>query len=320
MWALARASWAPHPLLPDTGASSFSFSGGKLDVNGSAGASCVLTLSVTTTVNGQLTNIIPIGAVTTSNGASNPAATQASLTNLPGASISKAFSPNPILPNGVSTLTITVQNTNTTPLTDIALADTLPAGVSVYSSPSTNCSGTFNSTLWIGNVTVSTDPISHLVTVALATGGVAPSASCTITVPVTTSVTGCHLNTIPANALTDTEGASNGLPASDSLCVMATTSLSTTPSTGGTVGVRLNDTATLSGGSSPTGTVTFKLYSPADFTCSLPPIYTEGPVNLSGMSCGDYDRFCQQRCGHLALDGRLQRGYKQCVFQQSLRR
>ena len=194
------------PTLTETGPSSFTFSGGKLDVNASAGASCVLTLSVTTTVNGQLTNIIPIGAVTTSNGASNPAATQASLTNLPGASISKAFSPNPILPNGVSTLTITIQNTNTTPLTDIALADTLPAGVSVYSAPSTNCSGTFNSTLWTGNVTVSTDPISHLVTVALATGGVAPSASCTITVPVTTSLTGCHLNTIPANALTDTEG------------------------------------------------------------------------------------------------------------------
>jgi hypothetical protein len=43
----------------------------------------------------------------------------------------------------------------------------------------------------------------------------------------------------------------------------------------GPVGTVLNDTATLSGGSSPTGNVTFKLFPPADATCSGTPVYTQ---------------------------------------------
>jgi uncharacterized repeat protein (TIGR01451 family) len=49
------------------GESSFSFSGGNLPASGS----CNLTLSVTMTVNGNLTNTIPAGAVTTTNGVIN---------------------------------------------------------------------------------------------------------------------------------------------------------------------------------------------------------------------------------------------------------
>ncbi len=273
------------------GAGSFSFSGGSLNASGT----CTLTLNATTTVPGQLTNTIPAGAVTTFNGASNPQLASASLTNLPGASINKDFSPNPILPNGVSTLTITVQNTNAVPLTDIALTDTLPAGLSVASSPlpTTTCSGTFSQNTWTGVVTIS----NGQTTIGLATGGVAPNASCTITVPVTSSLTGCYTNTIPADTLSDTEGATNVIPASDILCALATPSLSTTPSASGTVGIRLNDTATLTGGNSPTGTVTFNLYSPADSTCSLAPIYTEGPISLTGTSAATKTGFASNAAG-----------------------
>src|SRR6266566_5095889 len=49
----------------------------------------------------------------------------------------------------------------------------------------------------------------------------------------------------------------------------ASPSLSTTPSPGGTAGtVILNDTATLSGGASPGGSITFSLYDPSHADCS----------------------------------------------------
>jgi hypothetical protein len=56
----------------------------------------------------------------------------------------------------------------------------------------------------------------------------------------------------------------------------ASPGINTVPSAGGTVGVViLNDTANVTGGHSPTGTVTFNLYSPADPTCAGTPSYTE---------------------------------------------
>ena len=61
--------------------------------------------------------------------------------------------------------------------------------------------------------------------------------------------------------------------------------LTTTPSAGGTVGaVVLNDTATLSGASSPTGTITFSLTNSA---CSGTPFYTTIPA-IAVTGDGDY--------------------------------
>ena len=54
----------------------------------------------------------------------------------------------------------------------------------------------------------------------------------------------------------------------------STPRISTIPSAGGPVGTVLNDTATLAGGSSPTGNVVFNLYAPTDATCSATPVYT----------------------------------------------
>jgi hypothetical protein len=56
----------------------------------------------------------------------------------------------------------------------------------------------------------------------------------------------------------------------------ASPTISTTPNpTTAVIGDTLNDSAVLSGGNSPTGDVTFKLYSPSDLTCSGTPAYTE---------------------------------------------
>src|SRR5207248_601552 len=65
--------------------------------------------------------------------------------------------------------------------------------------------------------------------------------------------------------------------------------IATTPNpASATVGAALNDTAHVSGGSSPTGNVTFKLYSPADATCSGTALYTK-TVALTGRDAATTD-------------------------------
>lgn len=55
----------------------------------------------------------------------------------------------------------------------------------------------------------------------------------------------------------------------------------TTPSAGGHVGTAISDTATVTGGFNPTGTVIFNLYAPGDTTCAGPAVYTK-TATLSG--------------------------------------
>ncbi len=59
-------------------------------------------------------------------------------------------------------------------------------------------------------------------------------------------------------------------------------SIATTQSAGGTVGVAVNDTASVSGGLDPTGTVTFQLFGPGDTTCSGTPVFISSNQPLSG--------------------------------------
>ncbi|MFL5863392.1 MAG: hypothetical protein ACJ780_21900 [Solirubrobacteraceae bacterium] len=66
---------------------------------------------------------------------------------------------------------------------------------------------------------------------------------------------------------------------------LATPSLTSTASSGGPVGSTLHDTAHLSGGSTPTGTVTFTVYGPNSASCNTP----AGPPSTVAVSgAGDY--------------------------------
>jgi hypothetical protein len=65
----------------------------------------------------------------------------------------------------------------------------------------------------------------------------------------------------------------------------AAPTIATSQSAGGNIGVVLSDTATVSGGSSPTGTVTFVLFPPSNATCSAngtAAVYTSPAEALSG--------------------------------------
>jgi uncharacterized repeat protein (TIGR01451 family) len=61
-----------------------------------------------------------------------------------------------------------------------------------------------------------------------------------------------------------------------------TPTITTQASAAVTIGGTITDTATVSGGNSPTGTVSFALYGPADATCLAAPIFTSVDRPLSG--------------------------------------
>jgi len=61
-----------------------------------------------------------------------------------------------------------------------------------------------------------------------------------------------------------------------------TPSITTQASAAVTIGATITDTATVSGGNSPTGTVSFALYGPADPNCLAAPIFTSADRPLSG--------------------------------------
>ena len=195
------------------GASTFTFSGGYL----APGDECTLTLDVTMVVNGNRTNRIPAGDVSSSNGAKNGTPMEASLTNLEGASISKSFAPNPVASGlgNYSILTIIIRSTANVTLTDMGMVDDLPAGLEVAGgsapAPTNTCSGTLND--------AALGPLDPGDTTIRLTGGTLPIgfSSCTITVAVAGANPGTYTNTIPPSTLTNNESTTNAEPATDTL-------------------------------------------------------------------------------------------------------
>ncbi|MCU0290564.1 MAG: DUF11 domain-containing protein, partial [Thermoanaerobaculaceae bacterium] len=117
--------------------------------------------------------------------------------------ISKVFSPDPIRVGGTSTLTFTVSNPNTTTaLNEVTFRDALPAGMTATGGFVNNCSAGSSWGTSGGN------------TVVLFSGGrLAASASCTLSVTVTSTTIGDSVNisdpvdareTLPGNSATDT--------------------------------------------------------------------------------------------------------------------
>jgi LPXTG-site transpeptidase (sortase) family protein len=190
------------------GENSFTYSGGSV----AAASSCFLTLRVTMTVNGNLTNVIPANALTTSTGITNPDPAEASLTNLPGASITKSFSPNPIRANSVAQLTFTLRNTGSVALSGMGFRDVLPGdlpvGLEIAESPApvNECGGTLTAV-----------PGTQLI--ELSNGALDLNSTCTITVSVTGNIAGSFTNTIEPGTLITTEGATNHDPTSDTLII-----------------------------------------------------------------------------------------------------
>ncbi|WP_143536880.1 T9SS type A sorting domain-containing protein [Rubricoccus marinus] len=125
---------------------------------------------------------------------------------------SKAFSPDVIGPGSVSTLTFTVDASGvsaSTPVTDLAFTDVLPAGVSVATpaAASTTCAD--------GRALASLSAPEGGGTITFSGGVVAGGSVCTVTVNVTASVPSTYTNI--SGDLTSSEG--NSGTASDDLTV-----------------------------------------------------------------------------------------------------
>jgi LPXTG-site transpeptidase (sortase) family protein len=257
------------------GAATFSFSGGSL----LASSNCTLTLSATMSVNGNLTNTIGAGAVTTFNGVTNPDPASATLTNLPGASVSKSFAPNPVFAGDFSILTITIQNTGNIDLTGMGLVDdlpgTLPAGLAVAGgsapAPVNNCNGT-----------LAANPGNQII--QLTEGSLLGSASCTLVIPVTSTVAGNYQNTIPIGSLTNNEGASNNSPATDTLVVNS----SVFQSLGDYVWNDFNLNGVQDAGEPGISNVTVNLYDASNVLVATELTDSNGHYLFGNLTTGDY--------------------------------
>ena len=67
----------------------------------------------------------------------------------------------------------------------------------------------------------------------------------------------------------------------------ATPTIATTPSAGGEDGTSISDTATVSDGFNPTGTVTFNLFAPGDTTCTSEPTFSSTNPLSGGSATSD---------------------------------
>jgi uncharacterized repeat protein (TIGR01451 family) len=204
---LVSGACTPGTLSSTPGATSFTITGASIP----AGAICTWGVNVSPYVEGSLTNSIPMGSMTSAQGATNNNTPSATLTALRNVGISKYFSPSTIAVNGTSLLNLTLINANNTLIRHNAtFTDTLPAGVKVAAGATTNtCGGTL--TAAVGGTTVS------LTGVTLGT-----NSFCTMSVPVTATAIGSYINTIPVGAVTTTEGSTNPDPATATLVVVNT--------------------------------------------------------------------------------------------------
>ena len=179
-----------------------------------ANNSCKVTVHVTAPLGGNYINTLAAGALHTSNG-NNAAPAVATLTVIPppvAPTLGKAFNLATIDAGGISLLTITLSNANSTAATLSApLIDTLPGGVFIANpaNAATTCSGT-------GAVSASAGGS----TVTLPAGRSIPANnSCTVTVDVTAPLGGNYINTLLAGALQTSNG-NNAAPAAATLTVI----------------------------------------------------------------------------------------------------
>jgi len=190
------------------GHSALSLSGGAIPANGS----CTITVAVTAPAAGAYINSVLAGALKTSNG-NNVAPAVATLTVTPVVApvlvpptLGKSFSPATISAGGVSTLVLTLSNSNSVIDTMTApLTDNLPAGMTVDGPASTTCGGMVDAL--VGS------------TVVTLTGGVLPAkGSCTVSVVVTSDSADSYYNSVAIGALKTSNG-NNVAPAVATLTV-----------------------------------------------------------------------------------------------------
>ena len=179
---------------------------GVTGVSLAANASCTVSVNVTSTAVGGITNYIPANSVITDQALTNNGQASTSLATQSNIGVVKQFVPNLVQPGQRSRLNITFYNPTSLPMANLAVLDTLPAGVTVPSGPNpvTTCAGATVSSPAANQVQISGGAI------AAASSGV--SASCSVAIDVLAAASGDYVNTIATGAVTATSG---GIPVSN---------------------------------------------------------------------------------------------------------
>jgi serine protease len=123
--------------------------------------------------------------------------------------VTEAFSPTSVAENAASTLTITFNNANGFALTQSGFTETVPANLTVQTSPAptTTCTG--------GSGTLT----SSASAVTLAGANIPANSSCSMIMSVKSATAGTYANAIAAKALSTAPAGSNSAGASTSLTV-----------------------------------------------------------------------------------------------------
>ena len=257
-----------------TTATSATLTGGTIPANGN----CNFQFDVVATnpnayANGAVTNTIPVNALTTTQGVTNTAAFSANVTLQTGARVEKSFAPTPITTGGTSTLTVTVRNFNTSPLTGtIAFTDTLPGTMRVAAPATTG--GTCLPPLAFTPAPAAGDAAFTVSggTLPGATVGVNSNANCTVRINVTATNAGTNpatlTNTIPVGNFGGVAFSSAGA----NLVVNATSSI--------TASKAFVPNAVVQGG---TSTLTVTINNSAAVAASLTAVFTD---SLASMGAG----------------------------------
>ena len=163
------------------------------------GTTCTISVDTVSNVLGAYNNVIPVNAITTDQGIPNSTAANATLFVVTKPTVSKAFGNATRNPGQSTTLTVTITNGNTIPLTGAALVDALPAGLEIASTPNaaTTCAGGLATATGGGS------------TLSLSGATIAASSSCTFSASVLGNTPGVYINNIPIGSVVDNEGLSN---------------------------------------------------------------------------------------------------------------
>jgi large repetitive protein len=126
--------------------------------------------------------------------------------------VSEGFSPASVGENVVSTLTITLKNSNAFVLTQTNLAESLPANLNVSTAASAAAPAT----------TCGAGTLTHTTTSVTLSGAEIPAnGSCAITLPVQSAMAGSYTTTVAAKALTTGPAGANAQGATAVLSVTA---------------------------------------------------------------------------------------------------
>ena len=181
-------------------------------------------------------------------------------------SLSIADDPDPVLVGGTLAYTLTVHNAGPSAADGVALTHALPAEVTFGSASPVACAHAAGTvTCALGTIAAGED-----VTVA-----VHASADAAATLSTSASVTAATGDPDPSND-SATVQTSAELPA------RANPALTGQAPEAATLGATITDTATLADGDSPTGTITFDLYGPADAACAVPIASSTATVTGNG--------------------------------------